>query len=99
LPPAFAALAADMPPTVRRLLVDNGDPSVVAVDSLLNELCMPTVANARVVSKPTALSPHACAALRDAVDRERSERSGEQSVSHYASSDSVSHAHLSDHSS
>ena len=81
LAPAFAALAAEMPPIIQRLLVDNGDPSGVDVDGLLTELNMPTLANARIMSKVAALPPLACKILRDAVDRERSERIGEYNQS------------------
>ena len=38
LPPAFSALADQFPPTVRSLLVDNVEPSTVAVSDLLSDL-------------------------------------------------------------
>ena len=73
LSPEFAALASRMPPTLKRILVDGGDPSEVVVDQLLAELQLPAaLTQTMVMSEPGALSPTACAALRRAVDKERS---------------------------
>lgn len=77
-PPEFATLAAKMPGAVRRLLVDNADPSTVSVLQLLAELSikperhlLTAAGAARVVRAPCALSNAACENLRLAVDRQR----------------------------
>ena len=77
--PEFHALAVSMPPTVRRILVDGCDK--VDFDVLIAELRsiavapLPSLAHATILSRQAALSMVACAALRNAVDQERSKSS------------------------
>ena len=78
LPAEFDALALRMAPTVRQLLVDGAEPSSVLVEDLLADLRVDPKRHllgdlrAHVMRETDALSATACAALRDAVDRERS---------------------------
>ena len=77
LPPAFSALADQFPPTVRSLLVDNVEPSTVAVNDLLSDLNWDPAnhlltTSATVLKAPAILNAAACKALRDAVDKIRS---------------------------
>lgn len=82
LHPDFVALAAKMPATVRSILVDGADPSTVSTASLISELGISARRHlveqgaqpARVLHVPSILGADACAALRSAVDAQRSTR-------------------------
>jgi len=79
----FAQQATRMPEPVRQLLLDGVEPGVVSAEVLLNSLrlleCtheqaklgLQSPAHRAVLQRPGALSPEACAKLRDAVDNER----------------------------
>ena len=84
VPPEFVAGAEKLSPLHRALVVDNVDPSSITVKALMKDLRKEfTHAEAmkawmKASSRPfasfsvqQALSPGACAALRDAVDRNR----------------------------
>ena len=85
LSPEFVAEAERMPPVLRHLLVDNGNPAEVAVGELISvfrgsatldpkdhcRLQECSVTEGGVLQVQASLSPAACASLREAVDRER----------------------------
>ena len=77
-PSEFAAIAAAMPPTVRRLLVEGAEPSAVPVADLLADLKIDPSRHflqgglcAHVMSESVILDRATCARLRQAVDAER----------------------------
>ena len=78
VPPDFQQHIEDMCPLVRALLVDGAEPSSVPVEDLLAELktsplaAVAIASGADVLSIAGALDAAACAALRSAVDHERS---------------------------
>jgi len=77
IPQPFVAVVQRLPPCVHRLLIDNAEPSSISTDTLLTALDRhsPSARKAAsagdVMQLEGVLSHQACAALRGAVDAQR----------------------------